>query len=285
MRLGSGLFEAVHLRRREIAAEPHQPVLTLGRVADGGILGGVLSLEQLVADAGQVRRRLRQEGFAVRQRLVAALLLLLQLVQPLVGNGKLRGGVSAGQRCEGRQRRHLAYRSQPHEANVGIGLQRGHGLFVSAVDVDLPALLLQLPQLRRNEPAPFGQLFRRRVGACLLLQQRLFAAHAVGQLLIEGFKFAVGQHRRLLRGLGILLQRHCHPGQLGEALQMPLVGAGLFREVDNAQLPQLIQQRCFFQGGRHNVDDLHFFDHRPTSCSFFLAILPRTTAEVCWSPR
>ena len=43
-----------------------------------------------------------------------------------------------------------------------------------------------------------------------------------------------------------------------KALQIPLIGAGLFREVDNAQLPQLIQQRCFFRGGRHNVDDLHF---------------------------
>ncbi len=230
-------------------------------------------------------RRLGQEGLAVRKSLCAVALLLLQLVQSLFRNGELCGSVPGRQRGEGRQRRHLAHRSQPHEADVRVGLQGGHGLFVGAVDVDIPALLLQFPQLRRSEAAPFGQLFRRRVGACLLLQQRLFAAHAVGQLLIEGFKFAVGQHRCLLRGLGILLQRHCHPGQLGEALQMPLVGAGLLREVDDAQLAELIQQCCFFRGGRHDVDDLHFFDHRPTSCSFFLAILPRTTAEVCWSPR
>ena len=151
--------------------------------------------------------------------------------------------------------------------------------------MDIPALFLQFPQLSRSEAAPFGQLFRGGMGGGLLLQQRLSAAHAVGQLLIEGFKFAVGQHRRLLRGLGILLQRQRHTGQLGEALCILLVGAGLLREVDDPQLTEPIQQGGLFRGGRHDVDHPHSFDHRPTSCSFFLAILPRTTAEVCWSPR
>ena len=205
MGLGGGLFEAVSVRRRKIAAEPHQPVLTLGRVADGGVFGGVLGLEHLVVDAGQVGRRLGQEGLAVRKSLCAVTLLLLQFVQSLFGNGELRGSVSGGQWRKGRQRGHLAHRSQPHEADVRVGLQRGHGLLVGAVDVDTPALFFQLPQLRRSETAPFGQLFRGGMGACLLLQQRLFACHAVGQLLIKRFKFAVGQHRRLLRGLGILL--------------------------------------------------------------------------------
>ena len=52
VRLGCGLFEAVHLRRRNIPPQPDQAVLTLGRVADGGILGVILRLEHLRLDAG-----------------------------------------------------------------------------------------------------------------------------------------------------------------------------------------------------------------------------------------
>ena len=119
------------------------------------------------------------------------------------------------------------------------------------------------------------------MGGGLLLLQGFPAADALVQLPEERFKFAVGQHRRFLFPVGILLQHRRRLSQRREALRIPLIGVGLFREVDNAQLPQPVQQGGLFRGSGHDVDHLHFLDHRLTSCSFFLAILPRTTAEVC----
>ena len=81
------------------------------------------------------------------------------------------------------------------------------------------------------------------------------------------------------------MQHQSHTGKVGEALEKRLIGAGLFGKMDDTHFLQLVQQSLFFKSGGHNVDYLHFFDHWLTSCSFFLAILPRTTAEVCWSPR
>ena len=52
-----------------------------------------------------------------------------------------------------------------------------------------------------------------------------------------------------------------------------------------AERAQRVEQLRFLRLRGDDVNDLHFLDHRAASCSFFLAILPRTTAEVCWSPR
>ena len=285
MGLGGGLLEALHLRLRDIASEPHQAVLTLGGVADGGALGGVLGLEHLVVDAGQVLGGLGQEGLAAAKPLVAVVPLTPQLTRTLIGDRELGDGVGPRQGTDGGQGGHFPHRGQADDLHVRVRRKGGHGLFIRPVDVDVEALVLQLPQLLRGEIAPLGQLLRRRTGGGFLLLQGLAALQAVGQLLIKRLKVLVGHGRGLPARAGVLLQGHVHPGQLREALQMPLVGAGLFGEVDDAQGPQPVQQGGFFRCGRHNVDDLHFFDHPLTSCSFFLAILPRTTAEVCWSPR
>ena len=147
--------------------------------------------------------------------------------------------------------------------------------------MDVPALAGKLPHIRRGEGAPFRQLFGSGVGGGLLILQGFFAVQTVFELCEELLKIAVGHYRALRRILGILLQDGNHPGQIIEALEVLLVGGGLLGKMDYAQLLQPIQQDCFFRSSRHHMDDLHFFNHRPTSCSFFLAILPRTTAEVC----
>ena len=209
------------------------------------------------------------------------MLLLLQLVQLLFRDGKLRGGVRGRQGGERGQRGHLAHRRQPDEPHIQIVFQRRHGLFICAVDVNVPAALTQFLQLGGGEVSPFRQLFRGGVGGGLLLLQGFPAVDAFVQLPEERLELTVGQHRRLLLSVGILLQYRRRFGQRSEALRIPLIGVGLFREVDNAQLPQPVQQGGLFRGSGHDVDHLHFLDHRLTSCSFFLAILPRTTAEVC----
>ena len=285
VRLGGGLFEALHLRCRDIARQPHQAILALGRVADGGILRGVLGLEHLVVDAGQVPGSVVQLRLTDPDAPVAVLPLLVQLLQALFGDGELGDGIRDGQGPDGGQGGHLSHRGQPDHTHVRVRRQGGRSLFVRAVNVDIQALVPQRPQLRRGEGSPFGQPLRSRMDGGLLLLQGLVPVYAGGQVLVKDLKFLVGQQLFFRLLSRVFLEKHLHPGQLREALQMPLVGAGLFAEVDDAQGAQPVQQGGFLRRGRHNVDDLHFFDHRLTSCSFFLAILPRTTAEVCWSPR
>ena len=230
-------------------------------------------------------RRAGQERFALLKPLGAVPLLLLQLVQPLFRQRELSGGVAGGQGSEGRQRGHFAHRRQVEEAHLRVSLQRGDGLFVGAVDVDVPALAAQLPQLGGGEVPPLRQPLRRCTGGGLLRLQRFPALYALVHIAKERLERVAGQGGRLLRHMGVFLQHRRHPRQGGEAFQILPVGVRLLGEVDDAQLPQTLQQRVLLRGGGDNVDDLHFLDHRLTPCSFFLAILPRTTAAVCWSPR
>ena len=52
--LRGGFFEALRLADRQVAGQPHQPVLALGGIAHGGVFRVVLRFQQLRLDAGQV---------------------------------------------------------------------------------------------------------------------------------------------------------------------------------------------------------------------------------------
>ena len=95
MGLSGGRLEVLCLGGGQIAPQPHQAVLTLGGIADGRILGIVLGFEHLYTDAGQVGSRLTEGNFTIGKALGTTLLLLLQLLQTLIGYGKLCGRILA----------------------------------------------------------------------------------------------------------------------------------------------------------------------------------------------
>ncbi|MFQ9770114.1 MAG: hypothetical protein ACLRX4_00155 [Oscillospiraceae bacterium] len=113
----------------------------------------------------------------------------------------------------------------------------------------------------------------------------LFALQTGVEPVIELLEFHVVERFRFDLAHPLLLEHSDEPRERGEALQIGLVGIRLFREMDDAERTQRVEQLRFLRLRGDDVNDLHFLDHRAASCSFFLAILPRTTAEVCWSPR
>ena len=115
--------------------------------------------------------------------------------------------------------------------------------------------------------------------------QCLFALQTCVEPVEEHFKLIVVERFRFDLAHPLLLEHGDEPRERGEALQIGLVGIRLFREMDDAERAQRVEQLRFLRLRGDDVNDLHFLDHRAASCSFFLAILPRTTAEVCWSPR
>ena len=61
---------------------------------------------------------------------------------------------------------------------------------------------------------------------------------------------------------GIVPQEHGELGQSGKALGQRRVGALLFRQMDDAQRAEPVQQCLFLGSNGHHMDDIHFFDHR-----------------------
>ena len=220
MGLGSGRLELLHLGGGQVAPEPQEAVLGLGGVADGGVFGGILGFEHLISDAGQVPGGLGQEALTLGKIPVTVFLLQLQLRQTLFREGKLRGGIRVRQGSEGGQGGHFTHRGQTHKGNVGVGGKGRQGLFIRAVNVDVPAPGAQLLHLGGGEATPLGQLFRRCMGGGALFLQGFFSIQTGGELLKEGLKFLVGQQGFLRLG-GILLQGCGHAAQGGEALRIP----------------------------------------------------------------
>ena len=151
--------------------------------------------------------------------------------------------------------------------------------------MQLEALRLQFLDLGGGEAAPAGERVARADRGGALGFQCLFALQTGVEPVIELLEFHVVERFRFDLAHPLLLEHGDEPRERGEALQIGLVGVRLFREMDDAERTQRVEQLRFLRLRSDDVNDLHFFDHRLTSCSFFLAILPRTTAEVCWSPR
>ena len=93
---GGGL-ELVHIVGGDVAGEPYQTALGGGGVPDRGVLHGVLGLEDLGLEAGNVGRRLFQQRLAVRHLLIQGRDFPLDLGEALVGHGELVGGDALGQ--------------------------------------------------------------------------------------------------------------------------------------------------------------------------------------------
>ena len=128
--------------------------------------------------------------------------------------------------------------------------------------MELDALLLELGDSLGGEVPPFPQALGlgRRGGPGLL--QLLFFVQAGVELGKELVKVPVGEGSRFLLLPGIVPQEHGELGQSGKALGQRRVGALLFRQMDDAQRAEPVQQCLFLGSNGHHMDDIHFFDHR-----------------------
>ena len=222
---------------------------------------------------------------ALRKTALAVGNLLPVFVKALFRRDELAGCAGGGQRTEDGDGLLLPDRREPQEAHFLVRLERGEELFVHAAEVQLEALRLQFLDLGGGEAAPAGERVARADRGGALGFQCLFALQTCVELVEEHFKLIVVERFRFDLAHPLLLEHGDEPRERGEALQIGLVGVRLFREMDDAERAQRVEQLRFLRLRGDDVNDLHFLDHRAASCSFFLAILPRTTAEVCWSPR
>ena len=211
--------------------------------------------------------------------------LLPVFVKALFRRDELAGGAGGGQRTEDGDGLLLPDRREPQEAHFLVRLERSEELFVHAAEVQLEALRLQFLDLGGGEAAPAGERVARADRGGALGLQCFFALQTCVEPVIELLEFHVVERFRFDLAHPLLLEHGDEPRERGEALQIGLVGIRLFREMDDAERAQRVEQLRFLRLRGDDVNDLHFLDHRAASCSFFLAILPRTTAEVCWSPR
>ena len=140
-------------------------------------------------------------------------------------------------------------------------------------------------KIRRIEVAPLAQVLGLRDQGGPLGAQILTAIQHGPNLCIQRFKVPVGEELGSGRLGGVLVEGQLGAGEVGNPLEARRVGGLLFADMDQPQLAKPVQQRLLLGGLGHDGDDLHFFNHVATSRSLFLAILPRTTAAVCWSPR
>ena len=60
-----------------------------------------------------------------------------------------------------------------------------------------------------------------------------------------------------------------------------LIRALFFGEMQDSDISKAFQHLLLSRGGGHDVNHLHLLYHRAAPSSFFLEILPRTTAAVC----
>ena len=285
MLLRGGGLEALRLVDGEVAGQPHESVPALRGIAHGGVVRVVLRFEQLLAEAGQVLCGGLELRAALRKTALTVGDLLPVFVKALFRRDELAGGAGGGQRTEDGDGLLLPDRREPQEAHFLVRLERGEELFVHAAEVQLEALRLQFLDLGGGEAAPAGERVARADRGGALGFQCLFALQTCVELVIELLEFHVVERFRFDLAHPLLLEHSDEPRERGEALQIGLVGIRLFREMDDAERTQRVEQLRFLRLRGDDVNDLHFLDHRAASCSFFLAILPRTTAEVCWSPR
>ena len=144
----------------------------------------------------------------------------------------------------------------------------------------------QLYDIFRIKIAPGALPFSGKQGSGTGIVKLGLALQGSIRLLIERFKGLIGKNLRFAVLRHIVLQREGQPRQGLKALNERRIGIFFLRQMQNTQITERVQHFCASGGLSHDVDDFHFLNHDLLASNrFFLAILPRTTALVCWSPR